>query len=99
MGCGTFGQILIRNDASSSNMMRANIRLMAGKDSKMLCRVLSSESHEDIPRGNIKVQEADGEVAIDITAQDAVTLRAVLNSYLRWAKLAIDAKDAIEVFE
>ena len=61
----------------------------------MLARILESETHDDISRGNISLGEENGNLEINITADDVVALRAALNSYLRWTKLALDTDRTI----
>jgi len=80
-------------------MMRACVRIRMNEQANMLTRVLRPEAEEDISRSNMNVREEDGELVMEIQADDVVALRAALNSYLRWTKLAIDTKDAIEVLE
>jgi hypothetical protein len=75
----------------------------------MLTKVLKPETegdlsagpteHGEFTRSGMSVRDEAGELVIDIRAEDVVALRAALNSYLRWTKLALDAKDAIEVRE
>ena len=63
----------------------------------MLVNALKPESQEDISRSLIEIEQDNGELVIRIEAEDTVALRAALNSYLRWTKLAIDTKEAIGV--
>lgn len=49
---------------------------------------LSPETAERIPRTRIEVERGEGEVTIRVEAQDLASLRAALNSYIRWANVA-----------
>jgi len=78
-------------------MMRACVRIQAENEAGMLVNALKPESQEDISRSLIEIEQDNGELVIRIEAEDTVALRAALNSYLRWTKLAIDTKEAIGV--
>jgi KEOPS complex subunit Pcc1 len=55
---------------------------------------LGPEASRDVPRASAKVS-ADGPVLkLEITAEDSASLRAAVNSYLRWVKLASGAAQA-----
>jgi len=55
---------------------------------------LGPEASRDIPRATARVS-ADGPVLkLEITAEDSASLRAAVNSYLRWVKLASGAAQA-----
>jgi KEOPS complex subunit Pcc1 len=51
-------------------------------------RALSPELAEKIPRTKVTVSGGDGEVVIDLEADDLTALRAALNSYIRWGNVA-----------
>jgi tRNA threonylcarbamoyladenosine modification (KEOPS) complex Pcc1 subunit len=53
---------------------------------------LSPEAGRDLPGADVKVRRARGgrAVEIDVRADSLRTLRASVNSYLRWAALALD---------
>jgi tRNA threonylcarbamoyladenosine modification (KEOPS) complex Pcc1 subunit len=78
-------------------MMRAKVRIQANGDAKMLARALKPEVHDEVSRSKMDIEEESGDLVISFEAEDVVALRAALNSYLRWAKLAIDTKKAIGV--
>ena len=75
--------------------MRACVRVLANEHSEMLARILHTEAQDDVSRSKIYIKEENGELRIAIEAEDVVALRAALNSYLRWTKLAIDAKEVM----
>lgn len=80
-------------------MMRACVRIRPNGQAGMLTRVLRPEAEGEVSRSSMRVSEENGELVIDIEAEDVVALRAALNSYLRWTKLAIDTEEAMEVLE
>jgi tRNA threonylcarbamoyladenosine modification (KEOPS) complex Pcc1 subunit len=80
-------------------MMRARVHIQANGDAKMLARALKPEAHDEISRNKMEIEEENGELVISFEAEDVVALRAALNSYLRWTKLAIDTKEAIGVLQ
>lgn len=49
---------------------------------------LSPEMSERVPRTSVEVVKGDGEVTIRVEAEDLASLRAALNSYIRWADVA-----------
>ena len=65
----------------------------------MLANALKPEIHDEVSRSQMNVEEEKGELVISFEAEDVVALRAAINSYLRWAKLAIDTKEAIGVLQ
>ena len=76
-------------------MMRAEIRIIDPERSGFLAETLRPELTEELNRSTVKVVLKDSELTIHITAEDVVALRASMNSYLRWMKLALDTEVAI----
>jgi KEOPS complex subunit Pcc1 len=56
----------------------------------VVARSLHPETQREIPRSVVKISEDDSFVHIEIAAQDTSSLRAALNSYLRWMKITED---------
>jgi len=71
--------------------VRAEIQLDAGGSVQAVLDALSPEAGREVPRANAVIRAEGGTVLIDVEAEDAGALRAALNSYLRWASLAMDA--------
>ncbi len=71
--------------------MRARVTLEAGPDAAAMLQALSPEAGREVPRTRTKLSLDGQNVVIDVDADDAGALRAALNSYLRWAALALDA--------
>lgn len=44
----------------------------------------------EVPRTSAEVSVADGSLVLRLAADDAASLRAVVNSYLRWTRTALD---------
>jgi len=74
--------------------MRADIRLTV-EQSKFLADALGPETSRDIPRTKVEILTDGPDILIRLTADDVTALRAVMNSYLRWLKLAIDTKETV----
>ena len=73
---------------------RAELRFATDR-ADVVVRALSPEMSERIPRTRVEVLEGEGEVVIRIEADDLASLRAALNSYIRWADVAEEtAKEA-----
>lgn len=74
--------------------MQARFQIQVGSRAGIIADALQPEM-EVTERTHVKIlAEGDG-LVIDILAEDVVALRAAINSYLRWTKLAIDSEDAI----
>ena len=56
----------------------------------VVARSLHPETQREIPRSEVKIKEDETSVCIEITANDTSSLRAALNSYLRWMKITED---------
>jgi len=55
---------------------------------------LKPESSRELPRAQAKVWTEGKTLHLEIQAEDAISLRAAVNSYLRWVKVAADASAA-----
>lgn len=53
-----------------------------------VCGALSPETESEVPKTRSTVTRAGVEVRVWIHAEDLASLRAALNSYLRWADAA-----------
>ena len=77
---------------TSTNRARLTLRTA---HPEVVRRALSPELAERIPRTEVSVS-GDEEVVIDIEAQDLTSLRAALNSYIRWGNLAEETAEEVE---
>lgn len=71
--------------------------LFSGPEAGIVARALSPEAGRDVPRASVRIDGLAGEVTLTIDADDVAAMRAALNSYLRWADVAV--KMAREVRE
>jgi KEOPS complex subunit Pcc1 len=55
---------------------------------------LTPEAGREIPRTKITASRSGHEVVLKVEATDLAALRAALNSYLRWIKVAEDMSQA-----
>ena len=75
--------------------MRADVRIKVDKNAELLANALRPEMEHEVSRTGVDIRSEGNELIIKITAEDVVALRAALNSYLRWTKLAIDSLTAM----
>ena len=75
--------------------MRAVITFR-GEGADILRASLSPEAWREIPRSRVTVRGAPAAAEILVEAEDAAALRAALNSYLRWAQVALDVRKAVK---
>ena len=92
---------MTRTDAESQGKVRmqAELRIQADDKTSFLADALRPEVQDEISRSEVSLEKLDGELVIRFRAEDVVALRAALNSYLRWAKLAMDTENAVEMAE
>ena len=76
-------------------MMRASINIQEPGRSEFLAKTLKPETVRSIPRTSVDVDVEDGELVIRVMAEDVNALRAALNSYIRWIKLALDTEKTV----
>jgi tRNA threonylcarbamoyladenosine modification (KEOPS) complex Pcc1 subunit len=65
------------------------------RNAGVLTGALSPEMSEKVPRTSVQVVWGDGEVAIRVEAEDLASLRAALNSYIRWADVAEETAEEV----
>lgn len=76
-------------------MMRAEIRMTDCGRSEFLARTLKPETVREIPRTKVEVDAEGDRLLINVAAEDVNALRAALNSYIRWLKLALDTEEIV----
>ena len=74
--------------------MRADIRLTS-EQAGFLAHVLVPETARDIPRTRVEIVNEGDDLVIRFEADDVTALRAAMNSYLRWLKLALDTGETV----
>jgi KEOPS complex subunit Pcc1 len=76
-------------------MQKAVFSFELGQDRNIaVMAALKPESSRELPRAQAKVWTEGKTLHLEIKAEDAVSLRAAVNSYLRWVKVAADASTA-----
>jgi KEOPS complex subunit Pcc1 len=76
-------------------MHKAVFSFEMGQDKNIaVMAALKPESERELPRAQAKVWTEGKTLHLEIQAEDAVSLRAAVNSYLRWVKVAADASAA-----
>lgn len=55
---------------------------------------LAVEAAAPLPKAGASVERAGSDVTLALSARDAASLRAAVNSYLRWARVAVEAARA-----
>lgn len=73
--------------------MKAEVVLEGIENIEDLEKALLPEIGEGVPRTNIDIVQEDRSLKVVITADDISSLRAALNSYLRWLNLAREVQE------
>ena len=68
--------------------MKAEVSLKIGSNSKHIAKALIDEAKNGLPKAEVEVIPAGEKVKIEINAEDFISLRAALNSFLGWAQCA-----------
>src|SRR2546427_10814351 len=69
-------------------MRRATITF-DGPDAAMVYEALRPETGRDVPKARVSMLARRNRLALGIAADDTSALRAAVNSYLRWADVAV----------
>ena len=75
--------------------MRAEIVLTDISDPEDLVESLGAERMEEMSKTSMTMETGENSLKIKIEAEDVSSLRAAVNSYLRWLRIAIDTNDVI----
>ncbi len=68
-------------------MRRATITF-EGPDVPVVFKALHPEMGRDVPKARVAMRSVRSRLTLTIDAEDTGTLRAAVNSYLRWADVA-----------
>ena len=68
--------------------MKAQVSLKTGKNTKAMANALIDEAKEGLPKVKVDVWPAGEKLKIELEAEDFISLRAALNSFLGWAYCA-----------
>ncbi|MCI4371180.1 MAG: hypothetical protein L3J78_00870 [Thermoplasmata archaeon] len=69
-------------------MRRATITF-SGPGARVVYESLRPEAGRDVPRAHVSLRAARNALTLTIDADDTGALRAAVNSYLRWADVAV----------
>ncbi len=75
--------------------MRASIILTDIPEPGNLAKAMEVEGRSEMSRTSMKMEVGDNGLKIKIEAEDVSSLRAAINSYLRWLRIAMDTNDVI----
>lgn len=64
--------------------------VLSGEGAETVYGSVSPEAGREIPRTRVRAALDGDRMTLDIEARDLAALRAALNSYLRWIKIAED---------
>ena len=68
--------------------MKAQVSLKTGKNTKAIANALIDEAKAGLPKVKVDVWPAGEKLKINLEAEDFISLRAALNSFLGWAYCA-----------
>ena len=68
--------------------MKAQVSLKTGKNTNAIANALIDEAKEGLPKVKVDVWPAGEKLKIELEAEDFISLRAALNSFLGWAYCA-----------
>ncbi|HJM17328.1 MAG TPA: KEOPS complex subunit Pcc1 [Candidatus Poseidoniia archaeon] len=68
--------------------MKAQVSLKTGKNTKAIAKALIVEAKAGLPKVKVDVLPTGEKLKIDLEAEDFISLRAALNSFLGWAYCA-----------
>ncbi|HHH79439.1 MAG TPA: hypothetical protein ENL13_00885 [Thermoplasmatales archaeon] len=78
-------------------MRRAELRFLfdSSEDARVVFKSLTPEVKKRIPKTTVELDFEGREMVLSITASDTSSLRAAINSYLRWVDTAFKVKDVL----
>lgn len=68
--------------------MKAQVSLKTGKNTKAIANALIDEAKNGLPKVKVEVLPTGEKLKINIKAEDFISLRAALNSFMGWAYCA-----------
>ena len=75
--------------------MPCAVLTFSGEDAATVYGAISPEAGREIPRTKVTVALDEGRMVLRLQASDLSALRAAINSYLRWVKIAEDMDKAV----
>ena len=76
--------------------MRRAVITIEGDGAAVVRRALEPEAGRDLPRAAVAVTGSGDRMVLTIEAEDTAALRAVVNSYLRWADVAARVRSGVQ---
>ena len=67
----------------------------SGSVAQIIVNSLSPEMRERMPKAKIEIISKDSVLKLNITANDVSTLRAAVNSYIRWIETALKVNQLV----
>jgi KEOPS complex subunit Pcc1 len=68
-----------------------------GEIAQVVAKSLLPEMDRKIPRTKVNLKEDENAIYLEILAEDVNSMRAAMNSYLRWMKVSIDTYKEIRI--
>lgn len=81
-------------DSVSSHSASLTLHCEDEAEAAAVAGAVGVEAREGLPKATARVAREADVVRVDVTARDAATLRAAVNSFLRWARVAEEAARA-----
>ena len=75
--------------------MPCAVLTFSGDNAATVYGAISPEAGREIPRTKVSAELDGGNMVLRLQASDLPALRAALNSYLRWIKIAEDMNKAV----
>ena len=73
---------------------RITVRRPDAGSAERIERALAPEASREVPRSHARMSRpSEREIALDVDADDTGALRAALNAYLGWVRLAFEAEE------
>ena len=66
-----------------------------GREAGVVREALRPEAGREIPKAQVSIQGDGDSLIIHVVAEDTPALRAAVNSYLRWAQVALDVNRTV----
>ncbi|HWG90984.1 MAG TPA: KEOPS complex subunit Pcc1 [Candidatus Thermoplasmatota archaeon] len=71
------------------------LRLDSPEAVRILAGALGPEAEVDLPRSTVALRQDGDRLLLLVEAEDVASLRAAVNSYLRWCATALDVASAL----
>jgi tRNA threonylcarbamoyladenosine modification (KEOPS) complex Pcc1 subunit len=65
------------------------------KEAEIIAETLKPEIKHKIPKTDVEISLSENKICLKINAKDISSLRAAINSYLRWINTALNVKKTV----